>query len=64
MKMTITEWINNSFAPGSRPHYNTVLQWVEKNLVRHERIGRTIYILAGAPAANDDADIAHIANRL
>lgn len=67
MLMTITDWINSTFSPNSRPHYNTVLKWINTGLIAADRIqhiGRNVFIKSDTQPPVVDANVKRIAEKL
>lgn len=45
MKVTLDQWIKKEFAPGSRPHINTVRRWCVNGDVPACKIGNNWYVV-------------------
>lgn len=57
--LTIDDWVEQTFAPNSRPHRNTVYNWIKNGDLQTTRIGRKIYIIPDAP---DDDTLLRVAD--
>lgn len=44
MLMSPEQWIENTFAEGSRPHIRTVRRWIANGELQSKKIGGSVYI--------------------